>query len=82
MPDKTTKSEPKPKVTGATSGVLASGPAGKAARQAAKDAVSHFDGQVPEWDRPDAKYKDTDNSIDARMWRLKQDHIAMGSRKA
>ncbi len=79
MPDKA-KTEPKPKTTGPTSGVLATGPAGKAARKAAQDAVSHFDGQVPVWDRPGAKYAESDNSIDARMWRLKQDHIAMGSR--
>lgn len=76
---------PKPKevkkATGAQSGVMATGAVGKAARQAAKDAQSHFDGQLPTWDRPDAKYKDDDNSIDARMWRLKQDHIEMGSRK-
>ena len=26
------------------------------------------------------KYADDDNSIDARMWRLEQDHIRMGAR--
>ncbi len=31
---------------------------------------------------PKPKYADDDNSIDARMWRLNQDHIRMGSRKA
>lgn len=29
---------------------------------------------------PRKKYADDDNSIDARMWRLNQDHIRMGSR--
>lgn len=29
---------------------------------------------------PKPKYAETDNSIDARMWRLLQDHKAMGSR--
>lgn len=27
-----------------------------------------------------AKYADDDTSIDARMWRLEQDHIRMGAR--
>lgn len=31
---------------------------------------------------PNKKYADDDNSIDARMWRLEQDHVAMGSRPA
>ena len=26
------------------------------------------------------KYADSDTSIDARMWRLEQDHIRMGAR--
>ncbi len=26
------------------------------------------------------KYADDDNSIDARMWRLEQDHVRMGAR--
>jgi hypothetical protein len=73
MADKTTaKAEPKAKVTGATSGVLASGPAGKAARQAAKDAASHFDGAVPKWANPNFHPSDNDQSIDARMARLHQ----------
>ena len=29
---------------------------------------------------PKPKYAETDNSIDARMWRLEQDHKRMGSR--
>ena len=29
---------------------------------------------------PRKKYADDDNSIDARMWRLNQDHIRMGAR--
>lgn len=29
---------------------------------------------------PAKKYADDDNSIDARMWRLEQDHIRMGAR--
>lgn len=29
---------------------------------------------------PAKKYADSDNSIDARMWRLEQDHIRMGAR--
>lgn len=71
----------KAKPTGATSGVMATGAVGKAARKANQEAFSHFTADVPVWDRPDAKYAADDNSIDARMWRLKQDHIAMGSRK-
>ena len=66
--------------TGVQDGVMAQGAVGKAARKAAQDAAHHFDGVLPVWDRPEAKYADDDNSIDARMWRLKQDHIAMGSR--
>ena len=29
---------------------------------------------------PKPKYAENDNSIDARMWRLEQDHKRMGSR--
>ena len=29
---------------------------------------------------PKPKYAEDDNSIDARMWRLEQDHKRMGSR--
>lgn len=29
---------------------------------------------------PKKKYADDDYSIDARMWRLEQDHIRMGAR--
>lgn len=74
MPDKTKTTAAKPKVTGATSGVLASGPAGRAARQAAQDAVSHFDGAVPKWANPNYHPSDGDDSIDARMARLHQFH--------
>jgi len=31
-------------------------------------------------DAPKPKYAENDNSIDARMWRLEQDHIRMGAR--
>lgn len=80
MTNKTT-AKAAPKKDGATEGIHATGPAGKAARKAANDAMHPNDRTVPVWDRPDAKYSADDNSIDARMWRLKQDHIAMGSRK-
>ncbi len=36
----------------------------------------------PEPKAPKPKYAEDDNGIDARMWRLLQDHIRMGSRKA
>lgn len=31
-------------------------------------------------EQPRKKFADDDNSIDARMWRLEQDHIRMGAR--
>lgn len=74
MADKSTKSEPKAKTTGATSGVLATGAAGKAARKAAQDAVSHFDGAVPKWANPNFHPSENDQSIDARMHRLHRFH--------
>ena len=52
--------------TGATSGVMATGPAGKAAREAARQSVQPA---LTGWRDPNAKYADDDNSIDARMWR-------------
>lgn len=38
--------------------------------------------ETPVEEKPAAKpkYAETDNSIDARMWRLEQDHKRMGSR--
>ena len=35
---------------------------------------------VEEPKAPKPKYAENDNSIDARMWRLEQDHKRMGSR--
>lgn len=35
---------------------------------------------VEEKPAPKPKYDPADNSIDARMWRLEQDHKRMGSR--
>jgi hypothetical protein len=55
-----------PKVTGATSGVMATGPAGKAAREVARQSVQPA---LTGWRDPNAKFADDDNSIDARMWR-------------
>lgn len=61
-----------PEVTGPTSGVLASGPAGRAARERAEVQPSPTG-----WRDPNANYADDDNSIDARMWRLSEDHRRM-----
>jgi hypothetical protein len=38
------------------------------------------DAPVEEPKAPKPKYAEDDNSIDARMWRLEQDHKRMGSR--
>lgn len=54
-------------VAGATSGVMAPGPVGKAARQAAAASLTPT---PTAWRAPDASYADDDTSIDARMWRL------------
>lgn len=60
------------KTTGATSGVAATGSTGRNARQAAQDAAitTPTAANVPVWARPDAKFSDDDDSIDARMNRL------------
>jgi pyocin large subunit-like protein len=58
-----------PVVTGATSGVMAVGPVGKAARAAAHSGSVQVPGPTG-WRDPNAKYADDDTSIDARMWRL------------
>lgn len=47
------------------------------ARHAGAQDVSR---NLPDWDKPRAKYADDDQTIDARMWRLKRDHVEMGSR--
>jgi hypothetical protein len=54
---------------GATTGVMAQGALGRAARDAAHAA--HVDGpnRPTGWRDPNAKYADDDQSIDARMWR-------------
>lgn len=61
--------------------IHAPGAAGKAARARAKaNADGSQGGFLKPYDRPGAKYADDDTSIDARMWRLRRDHEAMGSR--
>lgn len=62
----------KAKKTGATSGVMATGAAGRTARKANQDAFSHHTADVPTWARPDFHPDDDDQSIDARMARLHQ----------
>ena len=44
----------------------------------AKDVAADPEAEEPKTPKP--KYAPEDNSIDARMWRLEQDHKAMGSR--
>lgn len=68
-----TEDAPKPKATGATSGVSATGKVGKAAREAA--ALTNTGGSLTGWRDPGAKYAETDQSIDARMWRTYTDGI-------
>lgn len=46
-----------------------------------KKATPKVEAIVEEQPAPKPKYAETDNSIDARMWRLLQDHRRMGSRK-
>lgn len=68
---------------GPTSGVLAPGSVGRAAREAAKAASAGGPAVgVRPWEEPKAKYADGDESIDARMWRLRRDHIEMGARSS
>lgn len=74
---KTKTAAPKPR-SGPTDGVMAPGKVGRAARQVA--AAQDPGTGLPAWDRPRAKYADSDDSIDARMWRLKRDHRDMGVR--
>lgn len=47
---------------------------------AAKKPAAKVTETEPEKAAPKPKYAPEDNSIDARMWRLLQDHKAMGSR--
>lgn len=58
-----------------------SGASAKAARQAAHVAAQQPATGLPAYEVEGATFDPSDNSIDARMWRLRQDHIAMGSRK-
>ena len=58
--------EAAPRPTGPQTGVMATGPAGKAAREAARQSVQPA---LTGWRDPNAKFADDDNSIDARMWR-------------
>lgn len=46
-------------------------------KEAAKEVAAE---PVEEPKAPKPKYDENDNSIDARMWRLEQDHKRMGSR--
>lgn len=51
-----------------------------AKKEAAKKEAIVADAPVEEPKAPKPKYAEDDNSIDARMWRLEQDHKRMGSR--
>lgn len=46
-----------------------------------KKATPKVEAIVEEKAAPKPKFAEDDNSIDARMWRLLQDHRRMGSRK-
>lgn len=62
------KAEKAAPAAGATSGVMAPGAVGKAAREAAHQGVIAPPGPTG-WRDPNAKFAEDDQSIDARMWR-------------
>lgn len=67
-----------PKKAATTSAAVLADHGSKADRQAAHEAAQQALVSGPS--KPKT-YSADDNSIDARMWRLNQDHIAMGARK-